>query len=69
MGLILEGWVLYNLLRQGVTRSAHTILSRSKVEDLAKHFLIDIDQLYKLQAARRIVLKHDRHGRLIASRH
>ncbi|MGW8313392.1 MAG: poly-beta-1,6-N-acetyl-D-glucosamine biosynthesis protein PgaD [Desulfuromonadales bacterium] len=69
MGLVLEGWALYNLLRYGRHEKRTHHPEPVKVEDLAKHFQIDTDQLCKLQAARRIVLEHDSHGRLIASRH
>ena len=68
MGLVLEGWALYNLLRYGRHEKRTHQPEPVGVEALAKHFQIDVDQLRNLQVARRVVLEHDDHGLLIDSK-
>lgn len=68
MGLVLEGWALYNLLRYGRNerRTRHPApLSR---EEQARYFEVDIEQLAQWQIAHRLVLEHDENGRLIGER-
>lgn len=68
MGLVLEGWALYNLLHYG--RHEKRIHQPEPVspEAQAEHFGIESDRLRQLQAAGRVVLEHDAQGRLISSR-
>lgn len=68
MGLVLEGWALYNLFRYGRHEKRTRQPEPVKVETLAKHFQVDVDRLRNLQVARRVVLEHDDHGLLIDSR-
>jgi len=68
MGLILEGWALYNLFRYGRNEKRTNQPEPVKVEAVARHFQIDVDRLRNLQVARRVVLEHDDRGLLIDSR-
>jgi len=68
MGLVLEGWSLYNLLRYGRReRRVHQPAPLSILEQ-ARHFGIDPEHLAIWQTARRLVLEHDDHGHLIGVR-
>jgi len=68
MGLVLEGWALYNLLRYGRHEKRKHHPEPLNIEDQAEFFQIDADQLRTLQQARRVILEHDNHGLLIGSR-
>ncbi len=68
MGLVLEGWALYNLLHYGRHEKRTHQPEPVGVEALAKQFQIDVDHLRNLQVARRVVLEHDDHGLLIDSK-
>jgi len=68
MGLTLEGWALYNLLRYGRhEKRLHQPLPIT-VDAQSTHFQIDADLLRRLQISRRVVLEHDERGRLVNCR-
>ncbi len=66
MGLVLESWSLYNLYRYGRNEKRIHHPEPVKVAAQAEHFQIDTDRLQELQAAKRVILEHDTHGRLIS---
>jgi poly-beta-1,6-N-acetyl-D-glucosamine biosynthesis protein PgaD len=65
MGLVLEGWSLYNLFRYGRNEKRIHHPEPVKVAALAEHFQIDADRLSELQTAKRVILEHDVNGKLI----
>ncbi|HKI51841.1 MAG TPA: poly-beta-1,6-N-acetyl-D-glucosamine biosynthesis protein PgaD [Geothermobacteraceae bacterium] len=64
MGLILEGWALYNQLRYGRNEKRNRHPAPLSLADQARHFEISGEQLEHWQTARSLVLEHDDQGRL-----
>ena len=65
MGLALKGWALYNRYRYGRRERRLRHPNPIGIEAQAGHYQIEVEELRRLQAARRVVLTHDRHGRLV----
>jgi biofilm PGA synthesis protein PgaD len=68
MGLILEGWALYNLLRYGRNEKRTRQPIPVSIADQARHFDVAAEQLAHWQAARCLVLEHDDQGLLTGGR-
>jgi len=68
MGLILESWSLYNLYRYGRNEKRIHHPAPVRLTALAEHFQLDAEHLRNLQTAKRVLLEHDAHGRLISHR-
>ena len=68
MGLALKSWALYNRYRYGRRERRLRQPAPVGIEAQAGHFQVEIEDLRKLRAARRVVLTHDRHGRLVDCR-
>jgi biofilm PGA synthesis protein PgaD len=64
MGLMLEGWTLYNLLRYGRNEKRNRQPVPVSIADQASHFDVTAEQLAHWQTARCLVLEHDAQGLL-----
>lgn len=65
IGLVLEGWSLYNLYRYGRNEKRKHQPQSVKGSEMAVYFQVDPDWLGELQAAKQVTLEHDSYGRLI----
>lgn len=65
IGLVLEGWSLYNLYRYGRNEKRKHQPQSVKGSEMAVYFQVDPDWLGELQAAKQVTLEHDAYGRLI----
>ena len=68
IGLVMGCWSLYNLYRYGRNEKRKNHPQPAQAEEIAAFFQIDPDWLNELQAAKKITLQHDVHGRLIKPR-
>jgi biofilm PGA synthesis protein PgaD len=64
MGLILEGWALYNLLRYGRNEKRIRQPVPVSIAEQARHFEVAAEQLAHWQTLSFLVLEHDDQGNL-----